>query len=34
MASYRQQCEVLIAEKVNIVKNKDLQIESMNEKVA
>lgn len=34
IANYRQQCEVLIAEKVQVVKNKDLQIENLNEVIA
>ena len=34
IANYRQQCEVLISEKVQIVKNKDLQIENLNEVIA
>lgn len=34
IANYRQQCEILIAEKVQIVKNKDYQIEGLNEVIA
>lgn len=34
IASYRQQCEVLIGEKEKIVRNKDLEIETLNEAVS